>query len=87
MLERNLNDIKLPTLNITPKVHKLTDRADINSERTLKGRPIVNGYATVNTEPSKLLDKLSKTCLNNMMVLFHRKEIHYPKLLEVLDKS
>ena len=65
-------------MNIVPKVHKLTESADSYAESTLKGRPIVNGYATVNTEPSKLLGKLFKNCLDKMMELFHRKDIHYP---------
>lgn len=56
--ERNISDIKLPTLNITPKVHKLKQIANSDIEHKLKGRPIVNGFATINTEPSKLLGEM-----------------------------
>ena len=55
MITRELDSIKIPTLNITPKVHKLTEKADSKIEHKLKGRPIVNGYATLNTDPSQLL--------------------------------
>ena len=52
---RDINDIKLPTSNIIPKVHKLTMKANKDNEKIVKGRPIVNGFATLNTEQSKLL--------------------------------
>ena len=55
LTQRDINDIQIPTLNITPKVHKLKETASEMNEKQLKGRPIVNGFATLNTELSRLL--------------------------------
>ena len=64
LTQRDINDIQIPTLNITPKVHKLKETASEMNEKQLKGRPIVNGFATLNTEPSRLLGKIFHDCLN-----------------------
>ena len=71
-------DIKLPTLNIMPKVHKLKERACSKNEYKLKGRPIVNGFATLNTEPSKLLGEMFRKHLNTLIELFKTNNIHCP---------
>ena len=75
MITRELDSIKIPTLNITPEVHKLTEKADSKIEHKLKGRPIVNGYATLNTEPSQLLGKLFNNCLDRLKRLFLDKDM------------
>lgn len=64
LTSRELKDIKIPTLNITPKVHKLKSEACPNNEKLIKGRPIVNGFASINVEPSKLLGQIYKYVIN-----------------------
>ena len=63
-IQRNIDNVHIPTLNITPKVHKLHQGAAPDNENELKGRPIVNGFATLNTEPSHLLGKIFSNCLH-----------------------
>ena len=75
---RQPKDIKLPTLNIMPKVHKLKEKASIENENKVKGRPIVNGFATLNTEPSKLLGTMFRIHLTNLINLFKARKIHCP---------
>ena len=60
---RTPDKVKIPTLNICPKVHKLKNEANPTLEKELKGRPIVNGFATINTEPSILLGAIFRDCL------------------------
>lgn len=60
---RDHSEVKIPSLNITPKVHKLENKASPELEAELKGRPIVNGFNTLTTEPSKLLGQLFRQCL------------------------
>ena len=64
LIQRNIDSVHIPTLNITPKVHKLHQGASPDNESELKGRPIVNGFATLNTEPSQLLGKIFSNCLH-----------------------
>ena len=45
-------------------MHKLHQGASPDNESELKGRPIVNGFATLNTEPSQLLGKIFSNCLH-----------------------
>lgn len=75
---RTIDNIKLPTLNIMPKVHKLSEQASQNNEHLVKGRHIVNGLATLNTEPSKLLGEMLQKQLDNLINLFQEKSIHCP---------
>ena len=75
---RKIEDIKIPSLNIMPKVHKLKEKASISNEAIVKGRPIVNGFATINTEPSKLLGQMFRKHLNSLKDLFKIKDIHCP---------
>ena len=53
-------------------------KANIDNENKVKGRPIVNGFATLNTEPSKLLGQIFRIHLNNLIDLFKTQNIHYP---------
>ena len=80
---RNIEDIKLPTLNIMPKVHKLKNKASKENEHELKGRPIVNGFTTINTEPSKLLGEIFHKCLLDLVAVFDKENIHCP----IVDSS
>ena len=64
LLHRKLEDIIMPSLNITPKPHKLNTPPCISNEHLLKGRPICNGFACINTEPSRILGKLLRKFLN-----------------------
>ena len=75
---RSRDNIKLPTLNIIPKVHKLKSKASPHNEKELKGRPIVNGFATINTEPSKLLGEIFHCCLLQMVNAFKESNIRIP---------
>ena len=78
LTNRDINKIKLPTLNIVPKVHKLKATADRSNEQELKGRPIVNGFATINTEPSKLLAEIFDDCLLRLSEKFREKGMKIP---------
>ena len=78
LTQRDINDIQIPTLNITPKVHKLKETASEENEKQLKGRPIVNGFATLNTEPSRLLGKIFHDCLNECIDKAKTMGIHSP---------
>ena len=75
---RGINDINLHTLNILPKVHKLTMKANKNNEKDVKGRPTVNGFASINTEPSKLLGTILHDCLDRLLMVFKDKNIQHP---------
>ena len=75
---RDINDIKLPTSNIIPKVHKLTMKANKDNEKNVKGRPIVNGFPTLNTEQSKLLGAIFHDCLDRLLMVFKDKNIQHP---------
>lgn len=61
----------------------MNQKANSSIEHKLKGRPIVNGFATINTEPSKLLGKIFHKCLNNLMTTFRIKDITCP----IIDSS
>ena len=70
--DRLQTELKLPTLNIMPKVYKLKQEACPNYEYELKGRQIVYGNSTLNLEPSKLLDKMFRVHLNSFVEFFVR---------------
>lgn len=89
LIQREANSVQIPTLNISPKVHKLKEEAHPSLEPKLKGRPIVNGFATLNTEPSKLLGSLFRYCLNECIKKAQSEGIHSPIInssREVVDK-
>ena len=70
--DRLQTEIKLPTLNIMPKVYKLKQEACPNNEYEFKGRPIVYGYATLSMELSKSLGKMFRMHLNSLVEIFVR---------------
>lgn len=45
----------MPSLNLLPKVHKLSDEASSANEKLLTGRPIVTGHSWCLVEPSKFI--------------------------------
>ena len=55
LTSRKIDNITLPSLNINPKVHKLKDLPSPDNETILQARPIINGYASINVEPSRIL--------------------------------
>lgn len=59
-------------------MHKLKTRADKYNEQELKGRPILNGFATFKTEPSKLLAKIFDDCLLRLTEKFQENGIKIP---------
>lgn len=56
-LGTNLDDYILPSLNLTPEVHKLTEKASTAMESLLTGRPIITGYGWCTVEVSRFLQK------------------------------
>ena len=43
-LGNSMEDYTLPSLNLFPNVHKLKEKASIENESLLTGRPIITGY-------------------------------------------
>ena len=56
-LGNGIGDHILPSLNLSPKVHKLKERACIDNEKLLTGRPIITGYGWCTIEASKFLQR------------------------------
>ena len=56
-LGNGIEDYILPSLNLSPKVHKLKERACIDNEKLLTGRPIITGYGWCTIEASKFLQR------------------------------
>ena len=52
-----MEDDILPSLNLSPKVHKLKERASTDNEKLLAGRPIITGYGWCTIEASKFLQR------------------------------
>lgn len=89
LIQREVNNVQIPTLNISPKVHKLKEEANPSLEPKLKGRPIVNGFATLNTEPSRLLGSVFRYCLNECIDKAKLEGINSPIITssrELVDK-
>lgn len=89
LTQREAGNVQIPTLNISPKVHKLKEEAHPSLEPKLKGRPIVNGFATMNTEPSRLLGSVFRYCLNKCIEKAQLEGINSPIInssREVVDK-
>ena len=55
---KSVSDIRLPSLNILPKLNKLIHKASPGNQHLLKSRPILNGFNAFITQPSKLLSKI-----------------------------
>lgn len=58
----------MPSLNLLPKVHKLSDEASSGNERLLRGRPIITGHSWCLIEPSKFIQKE----LRSVILLFRQ---------------
>ena len=58
----------MPSLNLLPKVHKLSDEASSVNEKLLRGRPIVTGHSWCLIEPSKFIQKE----LRSVILLFRQ---------------
>jgi len=69
LTSRPLKDIIIPSMNLFPKVHKLTNIPSIHNEQHLTARPIINGFSAMNVEPSKLLDNLLSKILFDLELL------------------
>ncbi len=56
----------MPSLNLMPKVHKLSEPASPDNEAELRGRPIVTGYGWCTVGGSKLLQKKLQVILGKL---------------------
>ena len=72
--------IVLPSLNLMPKVHKLSDIANPENETDLKGRPIVTGYGWCTVGGSKILQSKLKTILEKLKEHMQSEGIESPLL-------
>lgn len=79
-------DIKLPSLNLVPKPHKLKQKASSSIQHLLKSRPIVNGFNTVITEPSKVLSKLVRYFLKKLRLKFKHCDTLVNSSLQVVNQ-
>ena len=52
------DDFVLPSLNLTPKVHKLKEAASVYNEKDLTARPIVTGYGWSVVKASRFCRKI-----------------------------
>ena len=64
----------MPSLNVLPKVHKLSEEASSANEKLLRGRPIVTGHSWCLVEPSKFIQKE----LRSVILLFRQYKMAYP---------
>ena len=62
-LGNSIEDYTLPSLNLFAKVHKLKEKATIENESLLTGRPIITGYGWCTVEASKHLQKIFRSIL------------------------
>jgi hypothetical protein len=86
LISRKASDVVIPSLNILPKPHKLSQPPSPSNEPSLKGRPIVNGFATLNTEPSRLLGSLLKGYLKDITVKASLQGITSPIVYSSLEE-
>ena len=75
---RKTKDIKLPSLNLLPKVHKLEDRASSVNEGMLKGRPIINGFAYTTAETSRIVAKHLDSFNDSFRLMFEQEKMTFP---------
>ena len=70
--------IKLPSLNLLPKIHKLKNLQGNNLEQNLKGRPIVNGFQFTTSKISRILNDYMINIHDNFKILFEQERISFP---------
>ena len=73
-------------MNLLPKPHKLKSKASPRNQNLLKSRPIVNGFNTVITHPSRLLSKLVKIFLNKLKNKFSDTYVLVNSSFEVVNQ-
>ena len=73
-------ELKLPSINLLPKVHKLKDSPSTENEKILKGRPIINGHSTTNAAVSKTFDTYMKQINDGLRQLFEHHNLPFPVL-------
>ena len=56
-LGNSIENYTLPSLNLFLKVHKLKEKASMENESLLTGRPVVTGYGRCTLEASKYLQR------------------------------
>ena len=83
---KSVSDIRLPSLNILPKPHKLKHKASPCNQHLLKSRPIVNGFNAVITQPSKLLSKLVKYFLGKLRTKYSNFYVLVNSSFEVINQ-
>ena len=71
-------EIRLPSLNLLPKVHKLKVLPNPEIESKLKGRPIVNGFKFTTSKVSRLLYIYMEDIYEKFRVLFQTENIQFP---------
>ena len=62
-LGNSIENYTLPSLNLFLKVHKLKEKASMENESLLTGRPIVTGYGWCTLEASKYLQRRFRSIL------------------------
>lgn len=71
---------KLPSLNLLPKVHKLTSTPCPENQNILKGRPIVNGYNFTTSQVSRLFGEKMSKITEQLRDQFATQDIPFPCL-------
>ena len=72
--------LKLPSLNLLPKVHKLKAQPNPNNESELKGRPILNGFNFTTSPVSRVFDTYMNKITNKLENLFDKHNLSFPCL-------
>ena len=78
MTIQNKDTLKLPSLNLLPKIHKLDNLTEPNIEHKLKGRPIVNGFQFTTSRISRILNEYMINIYDNFKILFHQYDLKFP---------
>lgn len=72
------NDLKLPSLNLLPKIHKLKSLPNPENENILKGRPILNGFNFTTSAVSRIFDDYMMHITRKLKDLFQSSNITFP---------
>ena len=72
--------LKLPSLNLLPKIHKLKNTPNPENEEQLKGRPILNGYNFTTSVVSRLFNSYMENITSILKCRFEHSGITFPCL-------
>ena len=82
MTIQNKDTLKLPSLNLLPKIHKLDNLTEPNIEHKLKGIPIVNGFQFTTSRISRILNEYMINIYENFKILFHQYDLKFPCIVK-----